>query len=455
MDQLQRRISLAVLAATLLLLVIAPIKTIIGLNILFIAQCATVLGLRVVLLYLSATGSTEKKDKSPSLETSDLPVISVLCPLYDEVDGLPGLIDALTALAYPPEKLDIILILEADDERTISQAGRLELPSHFRTIMVPASEPRTKPKACNYALWQAKGALVVIYDAEDRPVPTQLRNAAEAFADVPPDVGCLQARLNYYNRSDTLLTRLFAIEYALLFDLILPGLERLGAPLPLGGTSNFFRTRQLQDMGGWDAFNVTEDADLGMRMARRGLRSMVINSTTYEEATANVLPWTRQRSRWIKGYIQTWLVHIRPKGDELPASKRNFQFYLTLHLLIGSVVIAAVLNPLYWSLYVAWLLGVSWIDPLFPSPLGAIATFTLLAGNLFHIWLFMLAPMRRQWHDLVPYALFAPLYWILQSVAGYIAFWQFLTRPFYWEKTHHSAGQQLDLTKLNEEAEAS
>ncbi|MGV6821202.1 MAG: glycosyltransferase family 2 protein [Parvularcula sp.] len=434
----QRTIILALGLVIILCALVRPIPTLVAVNAIFIFHCLTVFGLRVYLLYLSATDARPREDAEPTLAEKDLPTITILCPMYDEADSLPGLVETLRCLDYPTSRLDIRLVLEEQDDATIAAAMAIDLPSNARIIKVPKGLPQTKPKACNYALWQAKGELLVVYDAEDRPEADQLKKAAQAFCDAPEDVCCFQAKLSYYNRDETFLTRMFAIEYALLFDLILPGLDRIGAPLPLGGTSNFFRTRQLVDLGGWDPYNVTEDADLGMRMASAGLKSRVLDSTTYEEATARLGPWLRQRSRWIKGYMQTWLVHCRHTG-----TRRDARVFLTLHLLIAAVVIAALLNPFYWLLYGSWLAGADWVEPLFPPPLDALATFTLLAGNLFHIWMFMLAPMRRRWHDLVPYALLAPVYWLLQSAAGFIALKQLITAPSFWEKTEHGPGKTL------------
>lgn len=411
-----------------------PLGMAIGLSGLFVLFSLAVVSLRVFLLILSTRLGPQEPTR-PTLADRELPTVTILCPMYHEEAGLPGLVEALNGLHYPSSKLDIKIVLEADDTGTIVKAKALCTADHFDIVVVPPGQPRTKPKACNYALWSALGDILVIYDVEDRPDPDQLRLAAQAFRAYPDHVACLQARLNYYNRDVNWITRLFAIEYALLFDLVLPGLARIGAPLPLGGTSNLFRTHHLIELGGWDPFNVTEDADLGLRMAAAGLTSKMLDSTTYEEATQDLLPWLRQRSRWIKGYLQTWIVHARVKNP-------TWAFRLTLHILVGGVAVAALVNPVFWTLYLLWLSGMGgWAEALFPPPLGGIATFALLVGNLFHIWLFMLAPMRRAWHDLVPYGLLAPYYWALQSAAGYKAVWQFIFRPFYWEKTQHGAGQ--------------
>ena len=404
-------------------------------NVLFLVFTLGVLALRALVLRLSL--SAPPRRRPPASSDAALPVVTILCPAYREAAGLPGLLGAISLLDYPPAKLDVKLLLEADDAETLAAAARLDPPFPLDVLVVPDGGPRTKPKACNHGLWSARGDLLVIYDVEDRPAPGQLRLAAGTFAASPDEIVCLQARLNYYDREGSWVTRLFAIEYALLFDLVLPGLDRLGAPLPLGGTSNVFRTDALIAVGGWDAYNVTEDADLGLRLARFGYGARTIPSTTYEAATPSIRPWIRQRSRWIKGYLQTWLVHVRGQPP-----RRRWRFALTLHLLVGAVVVAALLNPVFWVLFaVSVLHPTDGLDWLFPEPLGTMAALALLAGNGFQLWLFMVAPLRRGWHDLVVWGVTAPAYWVLQSAAGYKAAWQFLTRPFYWEKTEHGAGE--------------
>jgi hypothetical protein len=234
------------------------------------------------------------------------------------------------------------------------------------------------------------------------------------------------------------LTRLFTLEYCLWFDHLLPALDRLGAPVPLGGTSNIFRTEALIDAGGWDPFNVTEDADLGLRLARRGWKTAVIDATTYEEANCRLPNWLRQRSRWMKGFMQTWLVHRR--GG--PSAAHGWKSALAIDLFIGGTVAAAIANPFLWAASLAELLIGRGPDALLPDPLGAGATAALAFGNLALILLAAFAPVRRGLTRLSPAALLMPAYWLMMSAAAYAALWQLVTRPHFWEKTEHglSAG---------------
>ncbi|HXI86092.1 MAG TPA: glycosyltransferase family 2 protein, partial [Parvularculaceae bacterium] len=319
---------------------------------------------------------------------------------------------------------------------TIAEARRLGLDRRFDCLVIPPSAPKTKPKACNHALHLARGELLVVYDAEDAPEPDQLRKAAAAFAAGDARLACLQARLNYYNAFDNWLTGLFAVEYALWFDSLLPALERFKIPIPLGGTSNFFRTQILTEVGGWDPYNVTEDADIGFRLARRGYRTEILDSTTYEEATRSVASWLRQRSRWMKGHVQTWLVYMR-RGNDLRRAA-GWRGAAANQLFVGGNVASALVNPLLWAVFFWQLLsGSDAVAAYFPGPLLAFNLFALLAGNCLFIYLGIIAPLRRGWIELAPCALLAPVYWWLSSLAAYKALWQLLTRPFFWEKTEH------------------
>jgi cellulose synthase/poly-beta-1,6-N-acetylglucosamine synthase-like glycosyltransferase len=296
--------------------------------------------------------------------------------------------------------------------------------------------PQTKPKACNFALRFARGEYLVIYDAEDRPEPDQLRKVVATFRRSPANTACLQCRLNYYNVDENWLTRMFTLDYALWFDQMLPGLERLGMPIPLGGTSNHFRTDVLRELHAWDPFNVTEDADLGIRICQKGYRVGVVDSTTYEEASCRVGQWVRQRSRWIKGYMQTLLVHTR-RPLHLMRSTGPLGF-LGFVFFIGGTVVAGLLNPVFWAFYLIWLVAAATsFDPIFPQSLLFLSLFNLLAGNGAFTYLTMLAPIRRGWLGLIPLSLTLPAYWVLISVAAYRGLWQLIRDPFYWEKTQH------------------
>jgi cellulose synthase/poly-beta-1,6-N-acetylglucosamine synthase-like glycosyltransferase/putative flippase GtrA len=396
------------------------------------------------------TGSIRAKNRPPRPSLQQLPtwpVFTVLCPMYRETTVLPQFVKAIRALDYPADALQVLLLLEEDDTETVDFARAMDLPPSFEIAVVPHSQPKTKPKACNYGLQIARGDYVVIFDAEDVPEPDQLKKAALAFARLPGNVACLQAPLNFYNPRQNVLTRLFTAEYSLWFDLMLAGLQRLNGPIPLGGTSNHFRTDILRGLGGWDPFNVTEDADLGIRLYKQGFRTGMLDSTTYEEANPKPGNWIRQRSRWIKGYMQTLLVHTRGGWDLRRTRDLHF---LTFLLIIGGKVAVNFINPLMWAMTIAYFvfrgsIG-SEIQALYPPPVFYIAAVTLLVGNMLFIYTFLLGSAHRNNHDLIKYGLLAPIYWLMMSVAACKALWQLVRNPHYWEKTQH--GLHLDSTKV-------
>ena len=267
------------------------------------------------------------------LNSKTLPLYTILCPLYREAKILLQFVKAMDSLNWPTNRLEVLLLLEQNDEETIDAVKKMNLPAHFKILIVPHSLPKTKPKACNYGLAHARGSLIVIYDAEDKPEPDQLKKAYLGFAKSDHRVACLQAKLNYYNPHHNFLTMLFTAEYSLWFDVILPGFQSINTAIPLGGTSNHFRTDVLRKLEGWDPFNVTEDADLGIRLFKSGYKTAIIDSVTYEEANSNIRNWIRQRSRWIKGYFQTYLVHTR---SPLNFVKKHGFHTLFFHLVMGA-----------------------------------------------------------------------------------------------------------------------
>lgn len=410
----------------------------------------------IVLIYkfiLSAIGfgiPIAREKEQSQIDGQELPIYTILVPmLWEKRVTIEHLAKNLTLMDYPSHKLDIKLVCESDDLETIQIIKDLRLPSYFEIVRVPVSKPRTKPKACNYALKFARGEFVTIYDAEDRPDPDQLKKALKTFMEGDKQLACVQCALNYFNRTENWLTRMFTIEYTYWFDLLLPALSRLKLPIPLGGTSNHFRTEFLREMIAWDPFNVTEDADLGMRMSRLKYRSRAVTSTTYEEANCRLMNWIRQRSRWMKGYMQTYLVHMRnpiklfrelgPKG------------FLSFQLFIGGTVFSNLANMILLVIFIlSIVLGYEKLKVLFPSPTLEIAWLNFIVGNLVLLLLNFLAILRRRMYSLLPFVLTAPIYWFLAGIASYRALYQLLFNPSYWEKTEHGISKVFVNPAINE-----
>jgi hypothetical protein len=378
-----------------------------------------------------------------ALTDDELPAYTVLVPLFREANVIAGLMENLGRLDYPPERLEVLLLLEEDDTETIEAARALRPPDTVQFVIVPSGVPQTKPKACNVGLFFARGDYCVIYDAEDRPDPDQLKKAYAAFKAGGPELVCVQAALNYFNAEENALTRMFTLEYSYWFDYLLPGLDALRLPIPLGGTSNHFDTAMLRRLGGWDPFNVTEDADLGIRAAAEGMTVGVVNSTTYEEANARVGNWIRQRSRWIKGYLQTALVHLRHPIRLV--REAGLKQTLAFAVLVGGTPLTFLCGPPMWALFAYWVVtGSSAIDTLFPTVVLWLSFFNLLIGNGVMVYLSMMGGFKRGRYKLVLWAMLNPLYWVLHSIAAYKALWQLILKPHYWEKTEHGITSYVD-----------
>jgi len=358
---------------------------------------------------------------------SQWPIYTILCPLYREANVTPDLVAALERLDYPKHALDVKLLVEGDDVDTIAAALAFAGAPYIEVVIVPAAKPRTKPKALNAGLARARGEYVVVYDAEDRPHPQQLRAALAAFDDGGPSLACLQAPLVIDNADASWIARQFAAEYAIQFREILPLIVRLGLPLPLGGSSNHFRASALRAAGGWDPYNVTEDADLGYRLARDGFRAGMIAPPTWEEAPVSFGAWLNQRTRWIKGHMQTWLVLMR--NPLRTASEMGLGAFASMQLVLaGGVVATFAHGPLACVVLIAALSPYDLETADFALALVgycvaafAAASASALSGSLSHI--------RA--------ALTMPLYWPLAALAAARAVFEFVFRPHHWAKTAH------------------
>ncbi|MET3791989.1 glycosyltransferase [Aquamicrobium terrae] len=413
-----------ILAPTLVLALVHVLAT------LFFFSC-------VALRLLAALMSGSVEHEPPPAPAGNLPTYSVLVALYKEADIVPDLLTALDWIVWPRDKLEIKLVCEADDHETLAAIRAGPLPAHIEVVEVPDIGPRTKPKALSYALPMTSGEFVVLYDAEDWPDPMQLAEAWARFRKCGPDVAVLQAPLEISNGPESLVARMFAFEYRALFRGLLPFLARHRLILPLGGTSNHFRRAALEEVGGWDPFNVTEDADLGLRLARFGYRAETLSSPTYEKAPRRLGIWVPQRTRWFKGWAQTFLVHMR--HPVRLARDLGLPSFLAAQVLLAGMLASALLHPFLLATFLVsgarLLLGVS-KGAAYPV-LMALDVVNVTCGYLSFLllgWRTMGKGQRRGFWKVV---LLTPAYWAMMSWAGWRALWQLWRQPFRWEKTPH------------------
>jgi glycosyltransferase XagB len=379
-----------------------------------------------------------------ALPATTLPIYTVLIAIYRERDVVPQLIGAMQRLNWPPSRLDIKIVCEEDDAETLGALASIDLPSHFEIVLTPAHGPRTKPKALTYALAGARGDYLVIYDAEDRPHPDQLRQAYTRFQSTTPDVACLQAPLIIANANESWISSLFALEYAALFRGILPSLAHYKMPLPLGGTSNHFRTDVLRTIGAWDPYNVTEDADLGLRLYRAGYRCETLTRPTLEDAPTCRKVWMGQRSRWFKGWLQTWLVLMR--NPKTAMNSMGIKAFSIFQLLIGGMLISALLHPVILVFVTTTIIALL-NPPVRDIPLRETVMFWVdlmnIMGSYLVFWALGSSAMTEFERKQIGWRFMGiPIYWLMTSIAAWKAAFELKTKPFFWNKTPHTPRKQ-------------
>ncbi|AML49907.1 glycosyltransferase [Falsihalocynthiibacter arcticus] len=371
--------------------------------------------------------------KSPSI--ARLPVVSIMVPLYKERKVASQLIRRLSKLSYPKELLDICLVVEADDHTTTQALAEADLPKWARVVTVPTGAVRTKPRALNYALDFCRGTIIGVYDAEDAPEEGQIHAVVRRFHERGQDVACLQGVLDFYNAQTNWLARCFTVEYATWFRVILPGLEKIGFAIPLGGTTLFFRREALEKLGGWDAHNVTENADLGIRLARHGYRTEVLPTVTYEEANCRYWPWIKQRSRWLKGYAITWTVHMRNPA-KLLKDLGPWRF-LGVQLLFLGTLSQYILAPLLWSFWLVPFIDHHPIKMILPSHAIIALGIIFFLSEILSISVGMMAVSGPRHRHLLWWVPTLHFYFPLGALASYKGIFELIVRPFYWDKTEH------------------
>lgn len=414
--------------------VAAPVETLLALH-----GFVSVFFLGCILLRVLAmvTAAAPEAEPLAPFSAREMPVYTVLVALYREAGIVPELLVALGRLQWPRSKLEIKLVCESDDDETLAAIRAQPLRPNVEVVEVPPAGPRTKPKALAYALQAVGGELVVLYDAEDRPHPLQLIEAWQRFRASGQDLACLQAPLEISNGNAGLIARLFALEYCALFRGLLPFLARQRVVLPLGGTSNHFRRSVLEEVGGWDPYNVTEDADLAVRLARNGYRTETITRPTLEAAPIDYATWLPQRTRWFKGWLLTWLVHMR---DPVRLFRElGTGSFIVMQLLFIGMVLSAFAHPIMLATLLVLVLKIAVGYPLSPvqNALFAVDVVNVACGYASFILLGWQTLTREERRGFWKAVVFTPPYWMMLSVAALKSVFQLWRAPYFWAKTHH------------------
>lgn len=412
-------------------------KMVVGFGIIFVGSVCLLINLFNVLnntiylmqnilkIFLFKRSVANELVSSPIKYNGALPIYTIFVPLYKEASSLQSIINAIDALDYPKDKLDVKFITEADDAETNKTLSTLCIPYYIQLVKVPYSMPRTKPKAMNYAVPYIKGAYLCVFDAEDVPDPQQLMKALQGFASMPEEYACMQARLGFYNGNSNILTKFFAIEYSLWFEYLLNGLSLYDLPLTLGGTSNHFKIAALKDVGYWDAYNVTEDADLGIRLYAKGYKVHIIDSDTLEEAPSDLINWLSQRTRWIKGFIQTFYVFLKNQKHYRHLGLKKI---ISIYIFVGFSSYSFICMP--WLVMVFLFKMNQYIYYLWFA--NTVISLTYMYSSVWYI-------SNKKKSIVIDYVIiiFWPLYFTLHTIAAYMAIIEIFRTPFRWNKTKH------------------
>jgi hypothetical protein len=433
----RKQIAFVLLALLCAALLLTPLWTItIGVLFAFITLLmSTALKTAALIARLSQMSEPTPPAAGPR-KAFPMPKVSVLVPLLREEEIAGKLIQRLTRLTYPKSLLEVVLVLEESDTITRATIARTPLPNWISVIEVPdANNLTTKPRALNYALDFCRGSIIGVWDAEDAPEPDQIEKVVTRFQDAPENVACLQGVLDYYNSRTNWLSRCFAIEYATWWRIVLPGVAHLGLVIPLGGTTLFFRRKILEELCGWDAHNVTEDADLGIRLARKGYVTELISTVTHEEANCRAWPWVKQRSRWLKGFLITWMVHMRSPRALL--RDLGFLRFMGVQTLLLATFAQFACAPLLWSFWITLAGFEHPVSVTLGAPVTAFMIWIFIGSEIINLLVSMIAVSRREHRHLMGYVLTTPFYYPMAALSAYKAIKEMVVEPFYWDKTQH------------------
>jgi glycosyltransferase XagB len=447
-------------------------------------------GFKAILAVASYLPSRSGHGDLPSADDPDLPMFTVLLPnVKEKAHVLRALLESMAALAYPADKLQILLLVEHWDKRTLqlfrteagdsatspgstqdADAERIELAPNVEVIVSIPGTPSTKPSACDFGLYQARGDYTVIFDSEDSPDPQMLLKAVRDFRNAPAKVACLQARLVFWNILEgqffsrrwlsAFVTRMYFVEYVVHFEFVLRGMARIGLIPPLGGTSNIFMTDVLREIaipadelvrGGiprdvaermvaaWDPWCVAEDADIAGWLARFGYQvAMIPDSWTLEEAPHSLAKAARQRARWGKGYALAGAVQSR--HPIRAARQMGIRSLFAYTLMMLGTPLSLMLNPIFWALALTYLVTRSaFIESIFPGPVFYLGFISAVIGNFMLFYLQVAACLRDREPGLVKYMLALGPWWVFTSYSMWKGVLELFVphMRFHWHLTEH------------------
>jgi len=406
--------------------------------------CATIIGLAnpisKALLMLSHTIDSKEinvtAEQIGELKNENLPTVTILAPHYRETVAFPGQLESITKLDWPKEKLQVILLVREEDMEMLSMISSIQLPSFYQLVTFGEHYPKNKPRALMFGLEKARGEITVIMDSESRPEPDQIKKIHMAFLQkAGTNVAAIQAKTLVSNDDENWLTKHHASEYNFHHKVVVQTLAKHRL-LPLfPGNSVYIKTNVLRQSGGLDVFNSTEDCEFGVRFTMDDYEIASVNSATWEEAPSEIAPWIRQRTRWFKGFDQTWLKYMR---NPLKTYQRlGFKNFLAFHVLIGSTPLIPFLNPIFWALTVVYLISEpDFIEQMYPETLFYLGLLSMVSGNFLMILLTYAGCIKGKSDGHVRTVLCTIwLYWILQAIAAWREKYQLITRPHMWELT--------------------
>ncbi len=369
----------------------------------------------------------------------EFPLVTILVPLKQENEVIHQTFSAISNLNYPSSSIQGIIIVESTDTLTKKSIETSIIPDGFEVMEIPTLPPFTKGRAIQRALLVAKGKYITIYDAESRPEPNQVIKAVEIL-EKEKGKTCLQSIIRIENAKENEITSFFASEFWDWYDKRMVNLHKRGIPFGLGGNSFFLATETLKEVGGWDPFNVTEDAELTVRLIKNNVDIKLMNSITHEACPSTMKNWIKQRTRWSKGLLTTSIIHLISGkfGFKGFTFKQWYHFWLRMY--VGNLI------PFFFAFIFILFLFQSFSYENFVL-VNIVLAINLVPSLIVSMWAdkknFNTMGIKIRIHNLFAVTL---IYWGMYLWAGFRANYEFLFSPLKWHKTDHSNASPREKT---------